>query len=98
MKTNESYENCKECNGRGYVIKHGIIINRCRTCYGLGKLDWATNVTKNLNEKCTPGMQELVDRWTKDREAEVFIIRWENNWALAELLKDGRFINQNENQ
>jgi len=98
MKINEGYENCKECEGKGYIVKHEKIINRCSTCYGLGKLDWITNVTKNLNEEYIPYMQELVIQYEIDNKVNFLVSKFHKDWAVGEPLEYGRFANSHENK
>jgi len=64
MKINT--EECKECNGRGYLVIKKSTIIRCKKCFGSGKLDWVETVVGSTWDQGKPGIEELVRRYEKD--------------------------------
>ena len=84
MKTNEGYENCEGCEGKGYIVKYEKIINRCITCMGTAKIDWVTKVTRTLKVEFIPCIEELVERWKTDNNMDFFVVKWDRNWVVGE--------------
>jgi len=77
-------EDCKECNGRGYVFKKERTIYRCKSCCGFGEIDWVKKVTRSFDPREVPFMTTLVKRWEKETGYGFFIMSTGNDWAFGE--------------
>ena len=88
MKTNEGYENCEECKGRGYIFQKEHTIYRCTSCRGFGELDWVEKVTQSFRSRGGPCMTLLLDRWKKDTKMEFYLVKATSEWIFGEPYED----------
>jgi hypothetical protein len=86
MKTNtdEGLKKCKRCNGNGYVFQEPHTIYRCKSCAGVGEMDWVKNITRSFHPGEIPFIITLVKRWEADTGIEFFIVKTGDNWAFGE--------------
>ena len=64
MKINT--EDCKECNGRGYLAIRKSTIIRCKKCFGSGKLDWVEAIVGSTWDQRKPNLEQLIRKYEKD--------------------------------